>query len=159
MSLSRLQRNTFARGSIISNMNEKLENHLKERMKRCKVFPDDGIVIVKLSNNPLLTYRDMQVFNTMYTIMYDTYYEETTVLHNTCDGYTRYSSFIVDWKSISVIFRQTDRYLMKRFEHFFDVIKIQRAWRRCISDPNYNVCRKRLLREFCEEEGGRNGVL
>lgn len=25
---------------------------------------------------------------------------------------------------------------------------IQRAWRRCVSDPKYNVCRRRLIREF-----------
>ena len=26
--------------------------------------------------------------------------------------------------------------------------RIQRAWRRCISDPSYQVCKKRLLNEF-----------
>lgn len=26
--------------------------------------------------------------------------------------------------------------------------KIQRAWRRCVSDPSYQVCQKRLLNEF-----------
>jgi hypothetical protein len=26
--------------------------------------------------------------------------------------------------------------------------KIKRAWRRCISDPSYLICRKRLLREY-----------
>lgn len=31
--------------------------------------------------------------------------------------------------------------------------KIQRAWRRCISDPSYYVCRERLLREFYEAIG------
>ena len=28
------------------------------------------------------------------------------------------------------------------------VRKIQRVWRRCISDPSYKVCKKRLLYEF-----------
>jgi hypothetical protein len=28
--------------------------------------------------------------------------------------------------------------------------KIQRAWRKCVSDPAYLVCRKRLMREFAE---------
>lgn len=27
-------------------------------------------------------------------------------------------------------------------------IKIQQAWRRCISDPNYRICDKRLRAEF-----------
>lgn len=26
--------------------------------------------------------------------------------------------------------------------------KIQRAWRKCVSDPEYNVCKKRLMNEF-----------
>ena len=29
--------------------------------------------------------------------------------------------------------------------------KIQKVWRRCISDPNYQMCKKRLLREFEEQ--------
>ncbi len=29
---------------------------------------------------------------------------------------------------------------------------IQRAWRRCVADPSYAVCRKRLLREFNNQE-------
>ena len=28
---------------------------------------------------------------------------------------------------------------------------IQKVWRRAISDPNYVICRKRLMREFLEE--------
>lgn len=28
--------------------------------------------------------------------------------------------------------------------------KIQRAWRRCVSDPSYKVCKTRLEREFRE---------
>jgi hypothetical protein len=27
-------------------------------------------------------------------------------------------------------------------------VKIQRAWRRAVSDPSYEVCQRRLLREF-----------
>lgn len=30
--------------------------------------------------------------------------------------------------------------------------RIQRAWRRCISDPSYTVCKKRLLREYYNVE-------
>ena len=48
-------------------------------------------------------------------------------------------------------------YMMKRIEkrltRVYESIharKIQRAWRRCISDPNYQVCKRRLVREFSE---------
>lgn len=34
--------------------------------------------------------------------------------------------------------------------------KIQRAWRRCVSDPNYTVCKKRLLNEFNNVEPKTN---
>ena len=30
------------------------------------------------------------------------------------------------------------------------VIKIQNAWRKSITDPNYKICKKRLLNEFCD---------
>jgi hypothetical protein len=39
------------------------------------------------------------------------------------------------------------RYLVLRTEF---IVKIQRAWRRCISDPAYMMCRKRISREFEE---------
>jgi hypothetical protein len=28
--------------------------------------------------------------------------------------------------------------------------KIKRAWKRCISNPSYKICKSRLLREFSE---------
>lgn len=34
------------------------------------------------------------------------------------------------------------------FRHEICIKKIQRAWRRCITDPTYNMCRVRLNREF-----------
>jgi hypothetical protein len=37
---------------------------------------------------------------------------------------------------------------LARFKHFFDAVKIQRAFKRAISDPEYRMCRNRLLREF-----------
>jgi hypothetical protein len=40
------------------------------------------------------------------------------------------------------------RYLVLRTKF---IVKIQRAWRRCISDPAYRVCQKRILREFEED--------
>lgn len=36
---------------------------------------------------------------------------------------------------------------LKRFEGYIPATKLQRAWKRCISDPNYLMCRKRLQRE------------
>ena len=39
---------------------------------------------------------------------------------------------------------------LKRFENYWAAQRIQRAWRRCISDPSYKVCRRRLDREFHE---------
>jgi hypothetical protein len=32
--------------------------------------------------------------------------------------------------------------------HWMAAAKIQRAWRRCIANPRYNICKKRLLIEF-----------
>jgi len=35
-------------------------------------------------------------------------------------------------------------------EWFVKIQKVQRAWRECISNPKYMICRRRLLREFEE---------
>lgn len=39
---------------------------------------------------------------------------------------------------------------LKRFENYWAAQRIQRAWRRCVSDPNYKVCKDRLTREASE---------
>lgn len=39
---------------------------------------------------------------------------------------------------------------LKRFEGYIPATKLQRAWKRCISDPNYLMCRRRLMREILE---------
>ena len=32
----------------------------------------------------------------------------------------------------------------------WEAYRIQKAWRRIISDPSYKMCRTRLMREFCD---------
>ncbi len=41
---------------------------------------------------------------------------------------------------------------LKRFENYWAAQRIQRAWKRCISDPYYTLCKKRLEREATEIE-------
>lgn len=38
--------------------------------------------------------------------------------------------------------------ILDKFENFLPAVKIQRSWKRCVSDPSYQVCRKRLMNEF-----------
>jgi Leu/Phe-tRNA-protein transferase len=40
---------------------------------------------------------------------------------------------------------------LSRFKNFFDVVKIQRSFKRAMSNPEYRMCRNRLLTEFNEE--------
>lgn len=47
--------------------------------------------------------------------------------------------YIAEWRN-PVVFRRIWQYI--------PATKLQRAWRRCISDPGYKVCRRRLEREF-----------
>ncbi len=37
---------------------------------------------------------------------------------------------------------------LARFEHFFEAVLIQRCFRRAMSNPNYRMCRERLMREY-----------
>ena len=39
---------------------------------------------------------------------------------------------------------------LERFKHFFDAVKIQRTFKRAMSNPNYKMCRNRLLNEFSQ---------
>ena len=43
---------------------------------------------------------------------------------------------------------------LARFKHFFDAVKIQRVFKRAMSNPEYQMCRTRLLREFTSELNG-----
>lgn len=47
----------------------------------------------------------------------------------------------------------TERFAMEQVQKYFKVKRIQAAWRKCISDPNYAVCKRRLMREFAESSG------
>jgi hypothetical protein len=40
---------------------------------------------------------------------------------------------------------------LARFKHFFEAVKIQRAFKRAMSNPAYQMCRTRLLREFNDD--------
>lgn len=41
---------------------------------------------------------------------------------------------------------------LQRFESYIQATKIQRAWKRCITNPEYTMCKDRLKREFCEQD-------
>ena len=41
---------------------------------------------------------------------------------------------------------------LARFKHFFDAVKIQRTFKRAMSDPNYKMCKNRLFKEFEQEK-------
>lgn len=45
---------------------------------------------------------------------------------------------------------QTRFAVLQKIHNYIPAAKIQRAWRRCISDPRYYMCEARLLREFYE---------
>lgn len=49
---------------------------------------------------------------------------------------------------------------LKRFEFYTPVTKIQRVWKRCITNPEYIMCKKRLQKEFesCEQDS-RLGIV
>ncbi len=38
--------------------------------------------------------------------------------------------------------------VLNRFKHFFEAVRIQRCFKRAMSNPEYYMCRRRLLREF-----------
>jgi hypothetical protein len=49
----------------------------------------------------------------------------------------------------SAIYNVLDELSTWRNRHYA-ARKIQRAWKRCVTDPEYTVCKNRLLREFAE---------
>ena len=58
-----------------------------------------------------------------------------------------------DWSGLSHnlnFLKLPDDFKTKHIKEFIAINKIKRAWRLCNSDPNYLVCRKRLLQEYGE---------
>jgi hypothetical protein len=47
---------------------------------------------------------------------------------------------------------------LKRFENYTPATIIQRTWKRCITNPEYSMCRKRLFKEFesCDQVLNKN---
>ncbi len=41
---------------------------------------------------------------------------------------------------------------LARFKHFFEAVKIQRTFKRAMSNPEYQMCRNRLNKEFLNME-------
>ena len=61
--------------------------------------------------------------------------------------------YITSYKYMSRMYSM-EKYIEKtlsRFKNFFDVVKIQRSFKRAMSNPEYRMCRNRLLTEFNEE--------
>jgi hypothetical protein len=66
--------------------------------------------------------------------------------------------FITSYRYMSRMY-EMEKYIenkLARFKHFFEAVKIQRAFKRAVSNPAYKMCRERLLREFSECEGCEN---
>lgn len=56
-----------------------------------------------------------------------------------------------DWNGLCInphLFEVTNEMRVKYARKTLAANKIARNWKRAISDPNYNICRKRLLNEF-----------
>ena len=61
--------------------------------------------------------------------------------------------FICSYKYMSQMYTM-EKYIEKklaRLSNFFEAVKIQRAFKRAISNPAYRMCRNRLVREFDEK--------
>lgn len=60
--------------------------------------------------------------------------------------------YITDYRYMSQMY-DMEKYIEKklsRFRHFFETVKIQRCFRRAVSNPSYKMCRDRLRREFTD---------
>lgn len=58
--------------------------------------------------------------------------------------------FITSYRYMSNMY-DMEKFIEKklaRFRNFFEAVKIQRSFKRAMSDPSYRMCRDRLLREF-----------
>ena len=58
-----------------------------------------------------------------------------------------------NWIAISCnpnILKLPDDFKIKYINEYIAINKIKRAWRLCNSDPNFSICRKRLLEEYGE---------
>ncbi len=58
--------------------------------------------------------------------------------------------YVTNYRYMSQMY-EMEKYIEKklaRFKHFFEATLIQRCFRRAISNPQYELCRNRLLKEY-----------
>lgn len=84
------------------------------------------------------------------TILDDTWFRKTDKFFKGWE-----SKLIASQSSYTWIFVY---FMVKRIEHKLETLRrnmyarrIQRVWRRCVSNPEYKVCRNRLMREYNED--------
>lgn len=67
------------------------------------------------------------------------------------DDIRKYPLFPWDWKFLGFnnnIFNIQDKYIYAYIQKQISACKIQRAWFRCNTNPEYAVCKKRLMKEY-----------
>jgi hypothetical protein len=121
-----------------------MEEHLKKRIAAKRYDPDGFVVVLGTGMNTFEDVHDYNFIKPVYKICCSLS-GDFTIFNWTTEGklksYHDYCTYIphnMHWK----IFKR------ERWRNFFEAVKIQRAFKRAVSNPEYEMCRKRLLREF-----------
>lgn len=123
----------------------------------CAELPHEGtdfcknhLMIFNLkTRNVIVSEKNVSYVNprTGQTIMDDTWFRRNERFFRGHDSKLVAGSSSYTWIFVYYMIKRIEQKL-KRFEHYTQASLIQRTWRRCISDPNYMMCRKRLAGEF-----------
>ena len=114
--------------SMIGKIHDTLDGLFQSVLSAWKVFPD---VMLYIRSAHLVTEHMVRAgMNVPFPVDFSAHVH--AVIHNACDVYTHLFKDLTETTSI------VDA----------KITCIQRSWRRCISDPQYKVCRRRLEKEY-----------
>ncbi len=123
-----------------------MEEHLRKRIA-AKVDDKYGFtVMLGIGKNTIDDVERYRFIKPVYKICHSAYGEYTTVFNWTSGGklksYRDYYGFkllTMEWKNM---------WKRGRWNNFFEAVKIQRAFKRAMCNPEYQMCRRRLSCEF-----------
>jgi len=121
-----------------------MEEHLKRRIAAKRYDPYGFVVVLGAGMNTFDDVHAYKFIKPVYKICCSLS-GDFTIFNWSSEGklksfhdYCSYIPYNMSWKTFK----------RERWNKFFEAVKIQRAFKRAITDPNYQMCRNRLTREF-----------
>lgn len=124
-----------------------MEEHLKKRIAAKREDQYGFVVILGAGTNTFEDVHEYKFIKPIYKICCSTS-GDFTIFNWTNEGKLRSYHDYCSYTYIPYNIRWKNILKRGRWTNFFEAVKIQRAFKRAMSNPEYQMCRNRLMREF-----------